>query len=723
MKFINNTSTLLLPSLLLASAHAGNVWSTIANHVRARPDTSSMWGPNHENLGFASLDYNENHPFERNRELQYGSEILDYDSEPTTTFQQARIRYITEPLESRGGETLVTDKNIDAIMDSVLPMVRQTFEQHLKVFPVAGSIPINQDICSGLVDGLIPSALEGSGVDDADHVVIVTAQDIFMDRNGTETVFCRPGVAGSAFSCVLDQYDRPIVSLINFCLPDAVEEDQTPASSDENVTASIDTGKYVVIGLHEVAHAFGMSRNLYPYFRSPNGEPLTPRPLQPQNVTCTNGSTESLVFPSESVLQMDVTEQGDIYYDFVTPRVQQVVRNHYDCQSLKGARLENAPSRSCINSHWDERTLYNELMSGTASRGTIDIFSPLSWALLEDSGWYQVDYQDTRHSTFGFGAGCDFVNKDCIVDNAVPSYAKGDFCDTISVFDSVTGSPKIEDNEVLCDPSNVAFASCDLFDVEDDRNEGLTFSNESQRYFTDQPTWQGINRNADYCPIPIWTFGVSCEDASTATELHYKDEAYGPGNRCVNVSPEGGKRAFAGCFPTECNAETQRVVVAGHSCEYDFQEFSVLTVDNEIATATCPKLSTVCPQFSCQGGCSGRGVCNFKTNQCECSNPNNKSPICSDVVEESTTEEEDESAAVDSSSTSAPTSFPKSSGSISTFDIVLITVGTLAAVVAVIGIMLYRKKNVVPPAHKEGVEVAASTIDDDIANSLDDDNV
>jgi hypothetical protein len=46
-----------------------------------------------------------------------------------------------------------------------------------------------------------------------------------------------------------------------------------------------------------------------------------------------------------------------------------------------------------LNSHFDERLFYSELMGPIASEfGKSDILSPLTLALLDDSGWYQVNY-------------------------------------------------------------------------------------------------------------------------------------------------------------------------------------------------------------------------------------------------------------------------------------------------------------------------------------------
>jgi hypothetical protein len=79
-------------------------------------------------------------------------------------------------------------------------------------------------------------------------------------------------------------------------------------------------------------------------------------------------------------------------------------------------------------------------MSAFYSTAT-SIISPLTLALLEDSGWYKGNYSATEISPFGHAAGCPFVEEDCIVDGGdVPSYSKGFFC-----------------NELLVDPRNPTY--------------------------------------------------------------------------------------------------------------------------------------------------------------------------------------------------------------------------------------------------------------------------
>ena len=59
-------------------------------------------------------------------------------------------------------------------------------------------------------------------------------------------------------------------------------------------------------------------------------------------------------------------------------------------QNVPGVDLEDQGGSGSASSHWERATLHNEIMG--ASNLPDEAFSSFSLALLEDSGWYQVDY-------------------------------------------------------------------------------------------------------------------------------------------------------------------------------------------------------------------------------------------------------------------------------------------------------------------------------------------
>jgi hypothetical protein len=81
--------------------------------------------------------------------------------------------------------------------------------------------------------------------------------------------------------------------------------------------------------------------------------------------------------------------------------------------------------------------------------------SPLSLAVLEDTGWYQVNYENVNASPMGRGANCDFLFQDCLNENAVISPA-GDqiFCN----YNKFAGcSPDLK-TKAICSLQNLSFS-------------------------------------------------------------------------------------------------------------------------------------------------------------------------------------------------------------------------------------------------------------------------
>lgn len=85
------------------------------------------------------------------------------------------------------------------------------------------------------------------------------------------------------------------------------------------------------------------------------GLPRTARPFKKERVQCVDDYYSEVTIPSTNTLSSGLTKRGLRYYQVVTPRVKQVVRNQFDCQTMEGARLENQPTNdgNCFGTHWE----------------------------------------------------------------------------------------------------------------------------------------------------------------------------------------------------------------------------------------------------------------------------------------------------------------------------------------------------------------------------------
>ena len=556
--------------------------------------------------------------------------------------------------------------------------------------PAVGNITLTDNVCYGAYRGVLSNETLTYGVADADLVILVSAEDTLRDPGGRRVPVCAPRVLSLATHCVLDQWDRPVVGFVNFCLPlFTLGEPKNTTSSDQqagNGTGG-DTGGQdgndgqvlpasgsaesspivanfykaverddfhetrvedtITVAIHELAHILGMDSHLFKFFRDgTTGEPLTRRPFTRRTVRCVDGISRLMFFASDKVLQWNSTSEGMYYFDMVTPHVAAVARNQFDCPLLKGARLENQRVRgNCVGTHWDERLFLTELM-GQVYSGEVDVLSPLTLAFMEDTGWYQVNYRNVTLSPFGRGLGCDFVNQPCIVNDTVPSYADHAFCDKPITFVGETISDQTL-NSLTCDPSHTAFTFCDLFDARQVPTDFVTLPDNPFHYFTD-PNLVPSFIQADYCPLPIKDFGVDCTHSLDYIPI-YEGETIGRNSKCVdafrlndtdvpidsttmNNTAVSTRTNHPACVTTICDETLRKVVVriSGHDivCQQDGE---ILPMGPSSSSYfECPKVAIVCTDLFCPSSCSGRGTClwNETVPRCACFDPDDISDGC-----------------------------------------------------------------------------------------------
>ncbi len=228
----------------------------------------------------------------------------------------------------------------------------------------------------------------GTGVPETDLLVYVTS---------TRGV-CDSSTLAYASPCHLDQMDRPVVGSINFC-PGVIRA-TTDASQIANDQA---------IALHEMMHIMGFSMTLFSYFRDPNGNPRTPRCPAAPGCSENDGAGDPpydldagayVVSPTTVAV---AERRGRTVKFLATPAVRAVARSYFACAEAPGAELENSGnSEATVGSHWEKRSFFTELMTGSTSAAFTEFLSEFTLALLEDTGWYQVlsdprPHTGTRH--------------------------------------------------------------------------------------------------------------------------------------------------------------------------------------------------------------------------------------------------------------------------------------------------------------------------------------
>ncbi len=77
-------------------------------------------------------------------------------------------------------------------------------------------------------------------------------------------------------------------------------------------------------------------------------------------------------------------------FAIASPKVVEMARKHFGCSTLEHIFLENEGGGGTASAHWEKQFLGNELMTGFTSGNPV--LSNISLALLEDTGWYKVNY-------------------------------------------------------------------------------------------------------------------------------------------------------------------------------------------------------------------------------------------------------------------------------------------------------------------------------------------
>ena len=535
-----------------------------------------------------------------------------------TNIEPIRIVYETTELDLNNNP--YEQKTIQAIKAKVLPEIAKIWSSILSVTPVMENIPIPINVCNGFFPNVPPEIVE-NGVENADLVIFVSGASYVNDKR-----LCGSKTLASASFCNLDQVDRPAIGFINFCLSNFDEKKMD---------------KMVKIGVHEMAHILGWNDDLLKYFRNrETGEPFTSRPFKTESVPCVDGRFRDYELPAQNTLQMKKdwsTGVEAIYYEVVTPSLQQVTRNQFGCQTLTGARLENQPTKnSCIGAHFDERYFFTEVMGAIYSSASASALSPLTLALIEDTGFYEVHYYSpyVQNSAFGLGAGCDFLTDSCIEEETekVKESFKPYFCDTVTKFTD-NGIDQAADN--TCDPSFSNIAYCDLIDFSDGPPAGYDAPDEDAYSYFSNKNLGVLFTHANYCPIPT-ILAVDCiEGPVSSYQKLYPGEEYGDDSRCINTKfkhPQDGYVNRGACFRTTCDQENQTLLVHVDGedlfCEFDGQEIDFPWTAT--ASFICPPLNSICPEMFCPGLCSAKGVCNYELDRpkCECFDENDTSEGC-----------------------------------------------------------------------------------------------
>jgi len=446
------------------------------------------------------------------------------------------------------------------ISETLMPPVQSLFEASLKVIPWPEKLYLASEHCGGFIK--IPTVAIDDGYD-ADIVIFVKA----VDRPQESWI-------ADAFYCAHDlETLRPIAGVIRL---NVASLKKTTEESDLSTT------------LHEIIHILAFSESLYPNF-------INSDTLQP----LTGHLFKKMVNGIETTVNV--------------PPLTQRLRKHFNCSTLEGAYLENQGSPDSAGVHLERRIFYNEFMT---ANDLLDLrFSEFTFALLEGSGWYKVDYSYAEPMTYGKNAGCAFLDGKCI-NPATKEATFREFCSPLTS-KGVSWTKR-------------GFGSCGRTSILTNPDLTSSFDHWGNKTVVSDPF-------SDNCPYIHTGMTFDCElesNAKNATLGIYESYSIGSsafiGTLSREATPSVQTEGF--CFKTECVKDSEKkhvlqIFFGGADNNYvncskkeniDASKFNF--THDIVGVLNCPDPNEFCEQVLsegfCKGGCYGNGKC--KDRKCEC---------------------------------------------------------------------------------------------------------
>ena len=449
---------------------------------------------------------------------------------------------------------------------------------------------------------------QGKGVENHDFILYVSS---------IQTSHCRlaNAVAYASYCQQERSLDRPIAGFANIC-PDRLDTDPRHYP---NLLATVK---------HEIYHALGFSAGLFAFYRDANGVPFTPRG---KHGLPRYNERYGLYQWSTRVVRRIEREKWAVRHGFVkhsihvlaTPRVKAEVRKHFRCPELEGAEIENQGGTGTEFTHWEKRMFENEAMTGTYTQNPV--FSRITLALMEDTGWYKANYSMAQALDWGKDLGCLFAKASCktwMETRMRGEHSADPYCYTV----------KQTPLHMHCTHSKLSVGLCNLRKYRTELKPEYQYFNHlpinGGRVIRDTASYGGAVALADFCPFYqkftlTGTNGAKRETSCTISENapsvldNYALEYFGAGSQCVTQGSRWTARKGlltrtmldwgSGCYKHYCDNSGLKIEVGGkrYSCEYKGQRIAVSgilddwTVNGSLVCPGCREScgsSTGCPE-------------------------------------------------------------------------------------------------------------------------------
>ncbi|EAL73588.1 hypothetical protein DDB_G0268270 [Dictyostelium discoideum AX4] len=403
---------------------------------------------------------------------------------------------------------LLGDKVANLISKDIITSIQDILGEMILVDRYTTNLKLNHDrgpTCDFRY--VINNTYINTGIPNADMVVFVTSRPI---RASSTIAYSSP--------CVFNWGERPLAATINFAPKYFLPFVSSTPPSD------FIFNEYIRVGIHEMTHGLGFSNTFFKTFKNRyNGNGYYYTGTEPGANQTTSGTT-----PKGATW---IYERPAVN----TPAVKSFVESHYNCRRNGSIfeLLEDYGAAGTVGSHWEKRTAGEEYMLGYVS--PVFPITNLTLALLQDSGWFDINSSLAEPLMWGKGLGCDWLD-DC---NEKSWNLPGYFCQ--------------DSSKRYCSPTRVGKGVCN---VKISSSDILV----AYRHFNDSHTYGDII--ADGCPFYDIPSNQYCVDASNQASANTQiSEKYGEDSRCFEYTDTTTSNSNMVCWPTRCDGQNLQVQV------------------------------------------------------------------------------------------------------------------------------------------------------------------
>ena len=461
--------------------------------------------------------------------------------QPSTAFSRSTTLGAFRMHAHYGDLSVLSEEQVSRLQTVTVPSLIAWYARVLSVYNLDQNWVLMQDSC---YEQPVPITHQTTGLPNVDLVLYISAT-----TDATSSWIARAG------PCAFDGGDStgsPIAGIFEI--------------NSAQFTSGLEVQDEIHIARHEVAHILAFNDYLFFYFVQADGS------LYDEPVTI--GSA-----------------RGREVYELATPSVVEKARTAFDCGEIEGVELETWGGSGTAYSHWEKRIMMNDFMVGDLVKDPV--YSDVTLAVFEDSGWYAVNYDYTDQITFAKGSGCAFFSTPCLI-NGVAQFPE--FCDT--------------SNTNLCTNLHTKKANCRI-------GTYTTALPTPFQYFS-SPQRGGLDQLADFCPYPTPYSNGDCTSRSKVTPftqpLYFGEKACEncrcfTGTYIVERYRLDGDPNHSGCHEVICEQGVATVVIGTIHVECPGQGGTVTGIVGYSGYINCPAYEEICGPIYCPNGCFGYGMC------------------------------------------------------------------------------------------------------------------